>query len=95
MGQEIADDEDCEVLVVALGCDPNDDTPSARVKRGMERAKAQGRHVGRPRVDVDVDAAARMFHQGVSLKEIARRLQSSRNTVRRRLHEIGLVTGAA
>lgn len=94
VGPQLADEGDCEVLVVALGHDPNDDTASARVKRGMDRARGEGRHLGRPRVAVDVEAAARMFHQGVSLKEIARRLDSNRNTIRRRLHEIGVVTGA-
>ncbi|MCB9743921.1 MAG: recombinase family protein [Alphaproteobacteria bacterium] len=61
-----------------------------RVVAGVQRAQAQGKHCGRPRVELDLRPALAMLRQGHSLKETARLLNVSRNTLRRRLKEGGL-----
>jgi DNA invertase Pin-like site-specific DNA recombinase len=56
-----------------------------RVKACLERAKARGVHLGRPRVPVAPEELVALRTQGLSVGEIARRLRCSRSTVRRRL----------
>jgi DNA invertase Pin-like site-specific DNA recombinase len=56
-----------------------------RVKAGLERAKARGIRLGRPRVPVAAHELAALRAQGLSIGEIARRLRCSRSTVRRYL----------
>jgi DNA invertase Pin-like site-specific DNA recombinase len=56
-----------------------------RVKAGLERAKARGIRLGRPRATVDMQELATLRAQGLSVGEIARRLRSNRSTVRRYL----------
>lgn len=60
-----------------------------RVIAGVRRAQAAGKHCGRPRVEVDVRPAVALLREGRSLKETARILKISRNTLRRRLREAG------
>jgi DNA invertase Pin-like site-specific DNA recombinase len=60
-----------------------------RVVAGLERAKARGRKLGRPRVAVDAAAIRALKGDGLSLGEIARRLRCSRPTLRRRLRGAG------
>jgi DNA invertase Pin-like site-specific DNA recombinase len=57
-----------------------------RVKAGLDRAKARGIRLGRPRVPVTADELVALRAQGLSVGEMARRLRCSRATVRRRLH---------
>ena len=57
-----------------------------RVKAGLDRAKARGIRLGRPRVPVTADELVALRTQGLSVGEMARRLRCSRATVRRRLH---------
>lgn len=58
-----------------------------RIRAGMERAKAAGRSLGRrPRV-VDVRAARDLLTAGHSEVEVAKMLNLSRGTLRRRLRE--------
>ncbi|MFQ5948793.1 MAG: recombinase family protein, partial [Acidimicrobiia bacterium] len=54
-----------------------------RVKAGLERAKARGIRLGRPRVPVAADELVTLRAQGLSFGEITRRLRCSRSTVRR------------
>ena len=56
-----------------------------RTKAGMDRARAEGKHIGRPKVldDAGVEAARRLLLDGVSKKGIARALKVSRTTIRR------------
>ncbi|MCB9759139.1 MAG: recombinase family protein [Alphaproteobacteria bacterium] len=60
-----------------------------RVVAGVRRAQAQGKHCGRPRVELDLRPALAMLRQGHSLKETAASLGLSRTTLRRRLREAG------
>jgi DNA invertase Pin-like site-specific DNA recombinase len=60
-----------------------------RVVAGVRRAQAAGKHCGRPRVEMDLRPATALLKEGRSLKETARILGVSRNTLRRRLREAG------
>ena len=60
-----------------------------RVVAGVRRAQAAGKHCGRPRVEMDLRPALALLKEGRSLKETARILDVSRNTLRRRLREAG------
>jgi len=59
-----------------------------RVKAGLERAKARGIRLGRPRVPVVAEELAALRAQGLSVGETARRLRCSRSTVRRYLLKV-------
>src|SRR5262245_44683510 len=54
-----------------------------RVKAGLERAKARGIRLGRPRILLTVQELVSLRGQGLSVGEIARRFKCSRATVRR------------
>jgi DNA invertase Pin-like site-specific DNA recombinase len=56
-----------------------------RVKAGLERAKARGIRLGRPRVPVVAEELVALREQGFSVGEMASRLRCSRSTVRRYL----------
>jgi DNA invertase Pin-like site-specific DNA recombinase len=54
----------------------------------MARAKAAGgRGPGRPATDVTVDVVQKLYAEGMSFREIARVLSTSRMTVHRRFVE--------
>jgi DNA invertase Pin-like site-specific DNA recombinase len=61
------------------------DQLSARTKAGLERARAQGKQIGRPRRVVDRVKLAEWKGQGLSVEEIARRSGVSPRTVGRRM----------
>ena len=54
-----------------------------RVKAGLERAKARGVRLGRPRILVPAHELVRLRGQGLSVGDTARRFKCSRATVRR------------
>jgi DNA invertase Pin-like site-specific DNA recombinase len=58
-----------------------------RVKAGLRRAKLEGRHIGRPQVQVDRASILRDRAQGQSLRQIAKTHRISRATVCRVLAE--------
>ena len=58
-----------------------------RVKAGLDRARSKGVRLGRPVASATPDEVLDLTQQGLSLSEIAKRLQCSRSTVKRRLHE--------
>lgn len=60
-----------------------------RVVAGVRRAQANGRHCGRPRVDLDLRPALALLGEGRGLREVAAILRVSRATLRRRLTEGG------
>jgi DNA invertase Pin-like site-specific DNA recombinase len=60
-----------------------------RVVAGVQRAKASGKHCGRPKVAMDLRPALAMLREGRGLKEVSAILKVSRATLRRRLQETG------
>ena len=60
-----------------------------RVIAGVRRAKASGKHCGRPKVAMDLRPALALLKEARSLKEISAILNVSRATLRRRLAEDG------
>ncbi len=60
-----------------------------RVQAGVDRARAQGVHCGRPKVEMDLRPALAMLREGYGLKAIATAVGVSRTTLRRRLEEAG------
>lgn len=58
-----------------------------RVRAGVARAQAAGKHCGRPKVEVDLRPALSMLDGGYGLKAVANSLGVSRATLRRRLRE--------
>lgn len=58
-----------------------------RVRAGMRRARLEGRHIGRPALDLDREAIVRDRRHGDSLGTIARNHGVSRTTVHRVLSE--------
>ena len=60
-----------------------------RVQAGVDRARAAGKHVGRPRRDVDVQAARVLMGKGISVRAAAMVLGVPRGTLARRLAVAG------
>jgi DNA invertase Pin-like site-specific DNA recombinase len=60
---------------------------SERVSAGLERARRQGKRLGRPSHSIDVQEALRLRQQGLSLRAIATRLGVSHSTVSRHLSQ--------
>ena len=58
---------------------------SERTRAGIERARAQGKEVGRPRRVIDVEAARAKLQAGASLRRTARELGVAPSTLARRL----------
>ena len=60
-----------------------------RVVAGVRRAQANGKHCGRPKVEMDLRPAVSMLDAGYGLKAISKSLSVSRATLRRRLEDAG------
>ena len=60
---------------------------SQRTREGMVRVMSQGRRIGRPKIEVDVEKALQLLRKGWSLSAVARELGVSLSTLRRRLKE--------
>jgi DNA invertase Pin-like site-specific DNA recombinase len=58
-----------------------------RVRAGMRRARLEGRHIGRPSLELDPAAILRDRECGQSLGELARSYRVSRTTIHRVLRE--------
>ncbi len=58
-----------------------------RVRAGMRRARLEGRHIGRPSLDLDREAILTDRRRGESLGQIARTHHISRATVHRVIYE--------
>jgi DNA invertase Pin-like site-specific DNA recombinase len=61
-----------------------------RVQAGVDRARAAGKAIGRPKVGVDLRPALAMLNQGYGIKAIAKATGVPRSTLRRRLQEVGV-----
>jgi DNA invertase Pin-like site-specific DNA recombinase len=61
---------------------------SERVRDGMARAKANGKHVGRPLCRIDMDQALRLLEEGLSKTEVARTVGVPRSTLLTRLSKV-------
>ena len=60
-----------------------------RSKEGQRRARARGKHVGRPRKDVDSDMVVFLRDKGMSLRAIGEKVGVSTTIVSRVLREAG------
>ena len=57
-----------------------------RVRAGIAHARAMGKHIGRPRAEIDQERVGLLRSQGKSLREIARTLEVPVSRVRRALN---------
>ncbi len=55
----------------------------ARTKLGIERARREGKRIGRPRVQVDLDEALSLRRRGLSIGRAAKKLGIGRSTLHR------------
>jgi DNA invertase Pin-like site-specific DNA recombinase len=58
---------------------------SERTKAGLARVRAEGRTLGRPRLELQSAQIARLRAQGLSLRAIGRELGVSEGSIRRML----------
>jgi DNA invertase Pin-like site-specific DNA recombinase len=63
-----------------------------RVRAGMRRARLEGRHIGRPSLELDPAAILRDRQRGQSLGQLARSYRVSRTTIHRVLREHATTT---
>jgi DNA invertase Pin-like site-specific DNA recombinase len=61
-----------------------------RTQAGIERAKAEGKTLGRPRVDIKMDRVKELLDKGLSLAEISNTFKTSYVTLHNRMKEEGL-----
>jgi DNA invertase Pin-like site-specific DNA recombinase len=65
-----------------------------RVKAGLLRARALGKTLGRPRLEVDAARVERTFAQGLSVRKTAALLKVTPSKVQRLLRERAAVAAA-
>jgi DNA invertase Pin-like site-specific DNA recombinase len=63
-----------------------------RVRAGVSRAKALGKHCGRPRRDVDLDLAQMFLDQGHGIRRVAKMMGVPKSTLVRHLDEAKAVS---
>ncbi len=63
---------------------------SERTKAGLQRARNEGKSLGRPKVEIDSLSIIKLREEGKSLSEISKILNCSKETVRRRLISEGI-----
>jgi len=61
------------------------DRLSDRTKAGMERARRQGKEVGRPAAQLDEVRLVELFRQGHTIRSVAEQIGASKSAVSRRL----------
>lgn len=69
------------------------DESAKRIREGIARAQAQGKHVGRPPTPFNRAKAVALRKKGYAIKFIARQLKVSRAKVERELAKAGLGDG--
>ncbi len=77
------------IHLLAAFCEFEAEVIRERSMAGQHRARAQGKHCGRPVVKLDLRPALALIEQGRGLKQVATILEVNRNTLRRRLREAG------
>jgi DNA invertase Pin-like site-specific DNA recombinase len=60
-----------------------DVAPGMTIRDGLERAKAEGKQLGRPKRVFDRQKVLELQNQGLSLREIERKMKVSRRTLTR------------
>jgi DNA invertase Pin-like site-specific DNA recombinase len=63
---------------------------SERTRAGLERARAQGKKIGRPTVEISQEDLAKLAAARLSVSAIARQLSVSRRTAARRLKDAAI-----
>jgi len=63
-------------------------TLSKKTKAGLQRARREGKRLGRRAVQVDVKIAHRLRAEGMGLRGIAKKLGISTNTLQRALRAV-------
>ena len=63
-----------------------------RVRAGMARARAEGKRIGRPCRRVDFEELRRLRTQGLSIRQIARRMEVPSSTIAKRLRSGGALS---
>lgn len=61
-----------------------------RTRAGRERAEKQGVITHRPHIKLDLDELKSLYQRGVPIMQLARVLKVHKDTIRRRLDELGL-----
>jgi DNA invertase Pin-like site-specific DNA recombinase len=75
------------VVIIGAIAEPERSLIVERVRSGMRRAKLEGRHIGRPALELDREAICKDRQHGWSLGKIAKVHRSSRTTVHRVLNQ--------
>lgn len=81
------------ITIIAAVAEFERELIAARVRDGMARAKAEGKHVGRPKVDppaIIIAEAERRVENGESLTKVAKDIGISRRTLSRVLDYYGV-----
>lgn len=78
------------IAVLAWAAERERELLRQRTKEGMLRAKMEGKHVGRPRKEINLKKVMELRKKGVSLRDIARIFGVSYSTLYRRLKEAGI-----
>jgi DNA invertase Pin-like site-specific DNA recombinase len=64
-----------------------------RVRAGVARAQAHGKHCGRPRRELDLRAARLLLAQGIGIRQVAAMLTLPRTSLARQLQEASVAVG--
>lgn len=52
-----------------------------QIRDGLDRARAEGKTLGRPKIDIDMEQLIKYSHSGLSTRKIAYRMNMSKSTV--------------
>lgn len=76
------------LAIAAFMAKAEQDAIRARVKAGMDRARAMGKHIGNPPAEIDEAKLMQLRAEGLSIRQIAAQLRTSKSVVERRLRGI-------
>lgn len=75
------------IAIAAHIAEAERETLRSRVLAGVARARASGKHIGRPKVVTDYDRIDRELKRGRSIRQIALKLKVGKSTIERRIRE--------